>query len=79
VGLPPTLLDPRFTTITEVSNPGVSNYHGLTASFARQVNTAFQVRASFTWSHAMDDISNGGFLAFNFDTNTSILAPARPL
>jgi hypothetical protein len=78
VGLPPTPLDPRFITITEVSNPGVSNYHGLTASFARQVNTAFQVRASFTWSHAMDDISNGGFLPFNFDTNTSILAPQDP-
>jgi hypothetical protein len=78
VGLPSTPLDPRFTTITEVSNPGVSNYYGLTASFARQVNTAFQVRASFTWSHAMDDISNGGFLPFNFDTNTSILAPQDP-
>ena len=78
VGLPLTPLDPRFTTITEVSNPGVSNYHGLTASFARQVNTAFHVRASFTWSHAMDDISNGGFLPFNFDTNTSILAPQDP-
>jgi hypothetical protein len=37
-----------------------------------------QVQASYTWSHALDDISNGGFLPFNFDTNTSVLAPQNP-
>jgi hypothetical protein len=78
VGLPLRPLDTRFTTVTEISNPGVSNYHGLTASLKRQVNTAFQVLASFTWSHTLDDISNGGFLPFNFDSNTSILAPQDP-
>jgi len=77
-GLPLTPADPRFSTVTEIGNPGVSNYNGLTASFTRHINTAFQVQASFTWSHALDDISNGGFLPYNFDTNTSILTPQNP-
>ena len=77
-GLPTSPLDPRFTTVTEVSNEGVSNYNGMTASVTRRMSTALQVQASFTWSHALDDISNGGFLPFNFDTNTSILSAQNP-
>jgi hypothetical protein len=78
VGLPATVPDARFSTVNEVSNPGVSNYNGFVASFTRNVSTNFQVQASFTWSHALDDISNGGFLPFNFDTNTSILSAQNP-
>jgi hypothetical protein len=77
-GLPTAPLDQRFATVTEIGNYGVSNYNGLTASLSRHINTALQVQASFTWSHALDDISNGGFLPFNFDTNTSILAAQNP-
>ncbi|MGA9799725.1 MAG: carboxypeptidase regulatory-like domain-containing protein [Terriglobales bacterium] len=77
-GLPLAPLDPRFSSVTEVSNPGVSNYNGLTAEFSRQVSRSLQIQASYTWSHALDDISNGGFLPFNFDTNTSILSPQNP-
>jgi hypothetical protein len=77
-GLPVAPLDPRFSSVTEVSNPGVSNYNGLTAEFSRRVSRSLQVQASYTWSHALDDISNGGFLPFNFDTNTSILSPQNP-
>jgi hypothetical protein len=78
VGLPTAPPDGRFSTINEVGNPGVSNYNGFIASFTRNVSTNFQVQASFTWSHALDDISNGGFLPFNFDTNTSILSAQNP-
>ena len=42
------------------------------------MSTSLQVQASYTWSHAIDDVSNGGFLPFNFDTNNSILAPQDP-
>lgn len=78
VGLPSSVPDPRFSTITEAGNNGVSNYNGLTASFTRNMSQTFQVQASFTWSHALDDISNGGFLPFSLDTNASILAPQNP-
>ena len=77
-GLPATQPDPRFSTVTEVGNYGVSNYNGLVASFTRRVSDSFQLQAGFTWSHALDDISNGGFLPFNLGTNSSILFPQNP-
>jgi hypothetical protein len=77
-GLPAAQPDPRFSTVTEVGNYGVSNYNGLTASVTHHVSSSFQVQASFTWSHALDDISNGGFLPFNLGTNTSVLFPQNP-
>lgn len=78
VGLPPAATDPRFSTVTEVGNAGTSNYNGLVASVTRTLNKSFQVQAAFTWSHALDSISNGGFLPYNFNTNTSILAAQNP-
>ena len=77
-GLPTSPADARFSTVTEASNPGISNYNGLSVEFTRRMTRSLQVHASYTWSHALDDISNGGFLPFNFDTNTSILAPQNP-
>jgi len=77
-GLPATQPDPRFSTVTEIGNYGVSNYNGLVASFTRRVSDSFQLQAGFTWSHALDDISNGGFLPFNLGTNSSILFPQDP-
>jgi len=78
VGLPTAPLDSRFSTVSEASNPGVSNYNGLSVVFTRHMSNSLQVQASYTWSHALDDISNGGFLPFNADTNVSVLAPQDP-
>ncbi|HTV55971.1 MAG TPA: carboxypeptidase regulatory-like domain-containing protein, partial [Terriglobia bacterium] len=74
-GLPLAPADPRFSTVFEASSSGVSNYNGLTLEFTRHMSRSLQFQASYTWSHALDDISNGGFLPYNFDTNTSVLAP----
>ncbi|HLV87284.1 MAG TPA: carboxypeptidase regulatory-like domain-containing protein [Candidatus Sulfotelmatobacter sp.] len=78
IGLPSAVPDARFSTVTEVGNPGISNYNGLVVSLTHRVSANFQAQLSYTWSHAMDDISNGGFLPFNFSTNTSILAAQNP-
>ena len=78
VGLPSTQPDRRFSTITQIGNYGISNYEGVVASFTRRVSDSFQLQGGFTWSHALDDISNGGFLPFSLDTNTSVLFPQNP-
>jgi hypothetical protein len=75
--LPRTPLDPRFGTITEVSTPAVSNYNGLSITAKRQFSSV-QLQANYTWSHALDEVSNAGFLQYNFLTNTSVLAPQDP-
>jgi hypothetical protein len=76
-GLPATAPDPRFGTVTEAQSAGVSNYNGLTVSLQRKF-TSLQLQANYTWSHALDEISNGGFLPYNFLTNTSVLSPQDP-
>lgn len=76
-GLPTSPTDPRFSTVTEFSNPGISNYNGLTVGYTIRF-TNLQVQANYTWSHALDDVSNGGFLPFNLDSNLSVLGPQNP-
>jgi hypothetical protein len=63
--------------VTEAQSNAVSNYNGLTISLQRKF-TALQLQANYTWSHAMDEISNGGFLQYNFLTNVSVLSPQDP-
>jgi hypothetical protein len=77
VGLPADPADQRFGTITEVSSAGNSNYNGLTASLRRRF-ASLQLQANYTWSHALDEVSNAGFLQYNFLTNISVLSPQNP-
>jgi hypothetical protein len=76
-GLPTSPIDPRFGTITEVSTIANSNYNGLTASLRHQFHS-LQVQANYTWSHALDEVSNAGFLPYTFNTNVSVLSPQDP-
>jgi len=75
--LPVAPIDQRFGTVTEVGTNGVSNYNGLSVSLRHQFSS-LQVQANYTWSHALDEISNAGFLQYNFATNISVLSPQDP-
>ncbi len=57
-------IDGRFGLVQQFYNGGVSNYNGLTASFERKYTT-LQIAASYTWSHSLDDVSNGGLLPYS--------------
>jgi hypothetical protein len=77
-GLPALPLDQRFLQISEASTGYNSNYNGLVVSFLRRLS-AFQFQLNYTWSHALDFVSNGGQqLPFNFNTNSSISNPQNP-
>lgn len=69
--------DQRFSNVTETSTVGVSNYNGLTASFTRR-STRLTVQANYTWSHSLDEISNGGILQFGLNTNFSPINAIDP-
>lgn len=77
-GLPATAPDPRFGPVTQLVTGGVSSYNGMTVSFNRKFSQSLQIQANYTWSHALDEVSNGGFLPFNFNTNLSILGIQDP-
>jgi hypothetical protein len=70
-------LDPRFGTITEIDSSNVSRYNGVTLSLQRRFS-ALQLQANYTYSHAMDLISNAGLLPYNFSTNESVLNQQDP-
>ena len=63
-GLPVSPLSGSYATVGEWTSSAVSNFNGLTASFNQRLTYGFSVTASYTWSHAMDEISNGGVLAY---------------
>jgi hypothetical protein len=48
-------LDPRFSTVRELSSVGISNYDGLVATVTRRMSYGFQGSLNYTYSHALDD------------------------
>lgn len=74
-GLPTAAPDPRFGYVDYYYNGGVSNYNGLTATFNRRFSQ-LQFTASYTWSHSLDDVSNGGILPYS--SNDSLLGQIDP-
>jgi hypothetical protein len=80
-GLPATAPDPRFGYVEGVFGAGVSNYHGLSISATHRYSSG-QITANYTYSHALDEVSNGGFspLAYTsfFSTNTSPIFQQDP-
>lgn len=78
VGLPATAPDPRFATVTHLQNQAISNFNGLTVRFQHRMAGGLEFGVNYSWSHALDEISNGGFNPFNFGTNTSVLSPQDP-
>jgi hypothetical protein len=64
INLPNTQPDQRFTTVTQVETAAVSNYNGLSFTAQHRFGHGLQMQANYTWSHALDEISNGGFNPF---------------
>jgi hypothetical protein len=62
-----------FTAVSQYTSGAISNYNGITATYTQRMSYGFTVQANYTWSHAMDEISNGGLgEPFVFTTNESI-------
>jgi hypothetical protein len=60
-----------FGNVLEYASAGVSNYNGLTASFTQRLTYGFTVGANYTWSHAVDEVSNNGVLATPFNNSNA--------
>lgn len=78
-GLPALPLDPRFLAVQQINSGYNSNSNGFTASFLRRF-ASLQFQFNYTWSHALDFVSNAGqgITPFNFDTNFSVTSPQNP-
>ncbi|HYB04564.1 MAG TPA: hypothetical protein VED17_08880, partial [Nitrososphaerales archaeon] len=71
----PPCADPRFSEVTELRTLGISNYNGLIVSFQHRFGQGI-IQANYTYSHALDEVSNGGG-AFQF-TSASSSEPQDP-
>jgi len=80
VGLPAAPFDPRFGTVSLLDTNGISNYEGVTFSFKHNINGGWGkgiVLANYTYSHAFDDVSNGGDPNVFF-SGTSVTSAVNP-
>jgi hypothetical protein len=64
-GLPQTAPDARVAYVNQLTNAGISNYNGITFSVQQNAWKGLSGRVNYTYSHSLDDISNGGILAYN--------------
>lgn len=80
-GLPAAPPNPALGTVVQYLSAGNSSYNGLTISLQRRFTTGLTFHVNYTWSHALDDVSNGGVTTLPFGiltTDTSISKPQNP-
>jgi hypothetical protein len=58
-------VDPRFGAVTQLSTGANSHYNGLQLTAQKRMGHGLQIQGNYTWSHCLDEVSNGGFLPFS--------------
>jgi len=76
-GLPAAVPDSRVGNVSSLSNSGISNYNGVTASLVQRFTRGFSGRLNYSWSHSLDDVSNGGILPYSL--GDSLLGQLNPI
>jgi Carboxypeptidase regulatory-like domain/TonB-dependent Receptor Plug Domain len=80
-GLPATSPDPRFGGVTTFSNNAISNYAGGSVQYKHIARGGLTTDISYTYSHSLDDISNGGNPQLPYNGNVTIpyqITPGLP-
>ena len=80
-GLPATVPNAALGTVTQYLSAGTSNYNGLSVSLQRRMAAGISFNLNYTWSHAFDDVSNGGVANEPFgilDTDPSVSLLQNP-
>jgi hypothetical protein len=80
-GLPAAPPDSRFGYVEGIFSEGISNYNGVSISATHRYASG-QISANYTYSHALDEVSNGGFSPLSYQsflsTNTSPIFQQNP-
>ena len=67
--------------VSNAQNIANSNYSGLTATLNHSVGGGLQFQASYTWSHALDEISNNSLSPFGLNVSglyADVIYPENP-
>ena len=68
-----------YSTVTEYRQGAISSYDGITFSLAKQFNHWIAGHLNYTWSHNLDETSNGGLFQYGFEGNNTILGQINPV
>ncbi len=74
--LPATAPDPRVGRVNFLESGAISNYNGLTVSLRQNAWRGLSGQFNYTFSHALDENSNGGVLPWG--VYTSVLGQINP-
>ena len=66
---------PNYGTVTAVKSGAISSYDGMTVTLKRQFSHGIAGHFNYTWSHNIDEISNGGVFTYG----DSLLGQINPL
>jgi hypothetical protein len=71
VGLPAFKPDLRVGNVFNLTNDGISNYNGFTATLTQRATKGLTFNFNYTYSHTADMVSNGGTgLPYSFNDST---------
>jgi hypothetical protein len=79
--LPTTEPDTRFGVVSNAQNIANSNYNGLTTTLNHAFTGGFLFQANYTWSHALDEISNNSLSPFGLNVSglqDDVIFPQNP-
>src|SRR3984885_12508914 len=79
-GLPANSPDPRFAQVSSFANDAISNYNGVSVQYKHIDHRGLTTDIAYTYSHALDDISNGGNsqLPYNSGSLSFQVTPGLP-
>jgi hypothetical protein len=70
--------DPAYGTINQFQSGAISNYNGINVTLREQFRSWIVAHLNYTYSHNLDEISNGGVFAYGFASGQSILGQINP-
>jgi hypothetical protein len=70
--VPQVSADPRFGTVRSFTNDAISNYQGVSVQYKHIDRKGLTANISYTYSHSLDDVSNGGNSQLPYNGNTSL-------
>jgi len=65
----------NYGAVTQYQSGAISNYDGLNVTLRKQLSRGVVAHVNYTWSHALDEVSNDGVFAYNTD---SLLGQINP-
>jgi len=76
--IPASAPNPIYGTVNQVRSGAISNYHGMNLIVKEQIKSWLMANFNYTWSHNLDEVSNGGLFAYGFASGQSIQTQLNP-